>query len=38
MKILQGSKKDVVDTLCEYFNCRIEDLFEYVPDEHQKNQ
>lgn len=26
-------EKDVMDRLCQYFNCRIEELFEYVPDE-----
>lgn len=25
-------EKDVMDTLCQYFNCSIEELFEYVPD------
>ena len=29
-------EKDVVDTLCQYFNCSIEELFEYVPDEPKK--
>lgn len=29
-------EKDVVDTLCKYLDCRIEDLFEFVPDEQQK--
>jgi putative transcriptional regulator len=23
---------DVLDKLCAYFNCRLEDLAEYVPD------
>ncbi len=24
---------DVVNTLCKYLQCRIEDLFEFLPDE-----
>lgn len=28
---------DVVDALCKYLNCRIEDLFEFIPDEAQKS-
>jgi putative transcriptional regulator len=28
---------DVVDALCKYLNCRIEDLFEFIPDETQKS-
>jgi putative transcriptional regulator len=24
---------DVVNTLCKYLKCRIEDLFEFLPDE-----
>ena len=27
---------DHLDRLCRYFNCRIEDLAEYVPDEELK--
>lgn len=23
----------VIDKLCQYFDCRVEDLIEYVPDE-----
>jgi putative transcriptional regulator len=30
-------EKDVVDTLCQYFNCNIEDLFEFVPNESKKS-
>jgi DNA-binding Xre family transcriptional regulator len=26
-------RSDTLDRLCEYFDCRIEDLVEYVPDE-----
>lgn len=24
---------DILEKLCRYFNCRIEDIVEYVPDE-----
>ncbi|MCK7498348.1 MAG: helix-turn-helix transcriptional regulator [Comamonadaceae bacterium] len=24
---------DVMNTLCQYFGCRVADLFEYVPDQ-----
>lgn len=27
---------DVLDKLCTYFGCRIEELVEYVPDEPQR--
>ena len=26
-------RTDTLERLCSYFNCRIEDLVEYVPDE-----
>jgi len=25
-------EKDVINTLCEYFSCNIEELFEYIAD------
>lgn len=28
-----GTGTDTVDRLCLYFNCRVEDLMEHVPDE-----
>ncbi len=28
-----SSVTDNLDKLCNYFNCRIEDLIEYIPDE-----
>ena len=28
-----NSSTDVVDRLCTFFNCRIEELVEHVPDE-----
>jgi len=31
-------EKDVVDTLCEYFDCEVGDLFEYLPDERVENE
>lgn len=27
---------DVIDALCELFNCQVGDLFEYVPEDSQK--
>ncbi len=24
---------DVINTLCQFFNCKVEDLFEYLPDD-----
>lgn len=30
-------QSDVLDKLCAYFGCRIEDLIEYVPDERQRH-
>lgn len=28
-----GTGTDTIDRLCLYFNCRVEDLMEHVPDE-----
>ena len=28
-----GTGTDTVDRLCLYFNCRVEDLMEHLPDE-----
>jgi len=28
-----GIDRDVVNNLCQYFDCKIEDLFEFIPDE-----
>jgi len=25
-------EKDTIDTLCDYFDCRIEELFEFIND------
>ncbi len=25
-------ERDVVNSLCEYFKCKVEDLFEFIPD------
>jgi putative transcriptional regulator len=24
---------EVINALCRYFNCKVQDLFEYIPDE-----
>jgi putative transcriptional regulator len=29
-------EKEVIESLCNYFNCRVEDLFEYVPEDPKK--
>ncbi|WP_324270319.1 helix-turn-helix transcriptional regulator [Fusobacterium polymorphum] len=29
---------DTIEKLCKYFNCKIEDLFEYIPDEIQTQE
>jgi len=29
-------EKDVINTLCVYFECRIEELFEFINDEDEK--
>lgn len=29
--------KDHIDILCNFFNCKIEDLIEYIPDEMKKS-
>lgn len=29
-------EKDVIDTLCKYLECRIEDLFEFIPEDQAK--
>jgi putative transcriptional regulator len=29
----QSINTDNLDKLCRYFNCKIEDLVEYIPDE-----
>ncbi|MEQ1620559.1 MAG: helix-turn-helix transcriptional regulator [Methylococcales bacterium] len=31
-------EKDVMEKLCEYFDCRLEDLFEFVPDDPEKEK
>lgn len=28
-----GTGTDTIDRLCKFFNCRIEELMEFVPDE-----
>ena len=34
-KDLETLSLDVIARICKYFNCRIEDLIEYVPDNTQ---
>jgi len=29
-------EKDVINTLCVYFDCRIEELFEFIDDEEKE--
>mgnify|MGYP002150952441 CR=1 FL=1 len=29
-------EKDVISTLCVYFDCKIEELFEFIADEQEK--
>ncbi len=31
----QRVEKDVVNQLCIFLDCRIEDLFEYIPDDNE---
>lgn len=30
--------KDHIDILCKFFNCKVEDLIEYLPDNEKKVQ
>ena len=35
-KDLETLSLDVLARICKYFNCKIEDLIEYIPDETQE--
>ena len=35
-KDLETPSLDVLARICKYFNCKIEDLIEYIPDETQE--
>jgi len=29
---------EIIDKLCKYFNCKIEDIVEYLPDLNKRNE
>jgi len=37
-KDLETLSLDVLARICKYFNCKIEDLIEYIPDENQTQE
>lgn len=37
-KDLETLSLDVLARICKYFNCKIEDLIEYIPDEIQTQE